>query len=60
MSWVKEGWGAQKVAGQDLVVDPEEVRAAQSALHELGYAPGPAEGAFRDALAWFRDAGMLV
>lgn len=48
-AWVKEGWGAKKVAGQDLVVDPEEVRAAQSALHELGYAPGPVDGIFGPA-----------
>lgn len=48
-AWVQEGWGAKKVAGQDLVVDPEEVRAAQSALHDLGYAPGPIDGVFGPA-----------
>ncbi|WP_337660447.1 extracellular solute-binding protein [Anderseniella sp. Alg231-50] len=48
-AWVKEGWGAKKVAGQDLVVEPEEVRAAQDALRRLGYAPGPADGVFGPA-----------
>lgn len=48
-AWVKEGWADKKVAGQDLVVEPEEVRAAQTALQQLGYAPGPADGIFGPA-----------
>ncbi len=64
-AWVKEGWGAQKVEGQDLVVDPDEVRAAQSALHELGYAPGPVDGIFGPATfsgveVFQEDNGMNV
>ncbi len=48
-AWVKEGWGTGSVAGQDLVVDPKEVRSAQSALNKLGYAPGPTDGIFGPA-----------
>ena len=48
-AWEKEGWGAQKVAGQDLVVAPDEVRAAQRALKQLGYEPGPVDGVFGPA-----------
>ncbi len=48
-AWVKEGWGEKKVAGQDLVVEPDQVREAQSALQRLGYAPGPADGVFGPA-----------
>lgn len=31
----------------------------QKAASELGYSPGPIEPAIADALAWFRDNGML-
>lgn len=48
-AWVKEGWGEKKVEGQDLVVEPEQVRSAQNALHRLGYAPGPVDGVFGPA-----------
>ena len=29
------------------------------AMRELGYAPRPARKAVEDAVAWFREAGML-
>jgi len=48
-AWNKEGWGLGKVEGQDLVVDPEEVRAAQSALEQLDITPGPIDGIFGPA-----------
>jgi dihydroflavonol-4-reductase len=32
---------------------------SDKARHELGYDPGPAEGALSDAVQWFRDNGYL-
>ena len=48
-AWAKEGWGAGKVKGQDVVVDPAEVRAAQQALLKIGIDPGPVDGVFGPA-----------
>lgn len=48
-AWQKEGWGAGKVKGQDVVVDPAEVRAAQEALLKIGIDPGPVDGVFGPA-----------
>jgi len=64
-AWVKEGWGEKKVEGQDLVVEPEQVRSAQSALRRLGYAPGPVDGVFGPATfsgveAFQEDNGLNV
>lgn len=47
--WNKEGWASGQVAGQDLVVDTQEVKTAQDALKNLGYEPGPADGVFGPA-----------
>lgn len=48
-AWVQEGWGEKKVEGQDVVVEPKEVSAAQRALLNLGYTPGPVDGIFGPA-----------
>lgn len=48
-AWNKEGWGQGSVTGQDLVVDPKEVRSAQQALNTLGYSTGPTDGVFGPA-----------
>jgi putrescine transport system substrate-binding protein len=47
--WTKEGWASGTVNGQDLVVEPTEVRAAQEALTKQGYAPGPVDGIYGPA-----------
>ena len=47
--WIKEGWAAGSVNGQDLVVDKPDVLSAQDALKKLGYAPGPVDGVFGPA-----------
>ncbi len=47
--WTKEGWASGTVNGQDLVVEPTEVRAAQEALTKQGYAPGPVDGVYGPA-----------
>ncbi len=48
-AWIKEGWATGKVNGQDLIVEPAEVRIAQDALTKLSYAPGPVDGVFGPA-----------
>jgi putrescine transport system substrate-binding protein len=48
-AWTKEGWATGRVKGQDLVVGPERVLAAQDALTRLGYVPGPVDGSFGPA-----------
>ena len=48
-AWAKEGWATGSVAGQNLVVDKTEVRAAQEVLKKLGYEPGPVDGVFGPA-----------
>lgn len=63
--WTKEGWASGQVAGQDLIVDPAEVKAAQEALKSLGYEPGPADGVFGPATLaaieiFQEDNGMKV
>jgi putrescine transport system substrate-binding protein len=47
--WKKEGWDSGTVNGQDLVVEPADVRAAQEALTKQGYAPGPVDGVYGPA-----------
>ena len=64
-AWNKEGWATGKVNGQDLVVDPAEVRLAQQALTNLKYAPGPVDGVFGPATfsaieIFQEDNGMKV
>ena len=64
-AWEKEGWGAGKVQGQDVVVDPAEVRAAQQALLRIGVDPGPVDGVFGPATfsaveIFQEDSGMNV
>lgn len=48
-AWVKEGWSTGSVAGQQLVVEPAEVRVAQEALKQLNHEPGPVDGVFGPA-----------
>ncbi len=64
-AWNKEGWATGKVNGQDLVVEPAEVRKAQEALTSLKYAPGPVDGVFGPATfsaieIFQEDNGMKV
>jgi putrescine transport system substrate-binding protein len=47
--WAKEGWGSGTVNGKDLVVEQSDVRAAQEALTNQGYAPGPVDGVYGPA-----------
>jgi spermidine/putrescine-binding protein len=63
--WAKEGWGTGSASGQELVVEPAKVRAAQEALARLGYDPGPADGVFGPATLasvelFQEDSGMRV
>jgi putrescine transport system substrate-binding protein len=63
--WAKEGWGSGTVNGQDLVVEPSEVRAAQDALTKQGYEPGPVDGVYGPATfsaveIFQEDAGLKV
>ncbi len=44
--WAKDDWSAGQADGLDLVVEKKLVRAAQIALRDLGYAPGPSDGVF--------------
>ncbi len=64
-AWTKEGWATGEVNGQDLVVEPAEVRIAQEALAKLSYAPGPVDGVFGPATfsaveIFQEDNGMKV
>ncbi len=64
-AWNKEGWATGKVNGQDLVVDPGEVKQAQEALASLKYEPGPVDGVFGPATfsaieIFQEDNGMKV
>jgi putrescine transport system substrate-binding protein len=64
-AWNKEGWATGNVNGQDLVVEPAEVRIAQTALAKLKYAPGPVDGVFGPATfsaveTFQEDDGMKV
>jgi putrescine transport system substrate-binding protein len=47
--WTKEDWASGTVNGQELVVDPGEVRTLQQNLKRLGYEPGPVDGNFGPA-----------
>jgi putrescine transport system substrate-binding protein len=47
--WTKENWGSGTVNGQELVVDPAEVRVLQGNLKKLGFEPGPIDGTFGPA-----------
>jgi putrescine transport system substrate-binding protein len=64
-AWTKEGWASGSANGQNLVVEPAEVRQAQDALKRLKYAPGPSDGVFGpatlSAIELFQeDNGMKV
>jgi dihydroflavonol-4-reductase len=56
-----------RVTGKEPFVTRDGLRLArktmfftsEKAVSELNYAPRPADDAFRDAVAWFRRAGML-
>ena len=64
-AWAKEGWGSGSAHGQELVVEPDKVRAAQQALAKLNYEPGPSDGVFGPATLssvelFQEDNGMRV
>jgi putrescine transport system substrate-binding protein len=64
-AWQKEGWGTGQVDGQELVVEPAEVKIAQQSLKQLGYEPGPVDGVFGPATfsaieIFQEDNGMKV
>jgi spermidine/putrescine-binding protein len=64
-AWAKEGWGTGSAQGQELVVEPDKVRAAQEALAKLNYEPGPPDGVFGPATLssvelFQEDNGMRV
>ncbi|MDP9137263.1 MAG: extracellular solute-binding protein [Pseudomonadota bacterium] len=64
-AWAKEGWGSGTAQGQELVVEPGKVRAAQEALAKLNYEPGPTDGVFGPATLssvelFQEDNGMRV
>ncbi len=63
--WAKEGWATGTAKGQELVVEPAKVRAAQEALAKLNYDPGPTDGVFGPATLssvelFQEDNGMRV
>ena len=64
-TWAKEGWGTGSAHGQELVVEPDKVKAAQEALAKLNYEPGPTDGVFGPATLssvelFQEDNGMRV
>ena len=64
-TWAKEGWGTGSAQGQELVVEPDKVKAAQEALAKLNYEPGPTDGVFGPATLssvelFQEDNGMRV
>ena len=64
-AYLAEAWG--RVTGKEPFATVDGVKLArkhmffshQKAARALGYAPRPADEALRDAIAWFRGAGML-
>ena len=65
VAWLLEG--VARVTGIEPLVTRDHLKMARKkmfyssakAMRELGYAPRPARAAVEDAVAWFRDAGML-
>jgi dihydroflavonol-4-reductase len=65
IAYAAEAWA--RLTGKEPFATVDGVRLArkhmffshEKAARELGYAPRPADEALRDAITWFRDAGML-
>lgn len=65
LAWAAEQWA--RLSGKEPFITLDSLRMARHhmyfssarAITELGYAPRPWQEAVRDALAWFRAAGMV-